>query len=157
MYCTPVTFIFLLWNIYHLNLRKMCTSWSLTSYYHGPMFVYKTLLFCTVYSSFTYAGCVCVCVCVHVHMHACVHVCMCIMHMCGCGYNIYMHALVVTTIPHCYIYNTHDVLIYIYAPAVVLCHSMCESVLLSLPELPPCWPKHRLWVWLLLVTDDESR
>ena len=113
-----------------------CISWSLTSYYHGPMFVYKHCYFALyILPSHMLVVCVCVCVCMHVHMHACVHVCVCIMYMCGCGYFIYIYActccdyhstllhLQHTWCAHIYIYM-HQLLSYATA-CVKVCWCRC--------------------------------
>ena len=104
-----------------------CISWSLTSYYHGPMCVYKHCYF-ALYILPSHMLVVCVCVCMCACTHACVRACVCVyhVHVWVWVFYIYMHALVVTTIPHCYIYNTHDVLIYIYI--CTSCYPMPQHV-----------------------------
>ena len=108
-----------------------CISWSLTSYYHGPMFVYKHCYF-ALYILPSHMLVVCVCVCVYVCMYTCMRACMCVCVSCTCvGVGIlyiYMHALVVTTIPHCYTvtFTTHMMCSYIYI--CTSCYPMPQHV-----------------------------
>ena len=106
-----------------------CISWSLTSYYHGPMFVYKHCYFALyILPSHMLVVCVCVCVCMHVHMHACVHVCVCIMYMCGCGYFRYIYACTCCDYHSTLLHLQHTWCAHIYIYICTSCYPMPQHV-----------------------------